>query len=139
MENESRYNELKNLLTNKEKSRTEFEKQVPLIVEWFINKMHIYFACDRGCIRFNEFYKDKKYKFNVTLRIPFETEDPYQNRQQIKDFEFSFYFKSPDSNTVFSDDFDETLRNRGLNINNELNNIFDIMFKNIRVKIEHLY
>ena len=135
----NKYDELKELLTRKEKARTEFDKQIPLIIEWFINKMNHFFECDQGSIRYNEFYKEKKYKFNITIRIPYETDDPFKNQLQIKDFEFSFYFISPDSSTLYSEDLSEKFKEKGVNINEDLNDIFEQIYQHIRDKIANSY
>ncbi len=138
MTEQSKFNKLRELLTQKEKEIEEFEKHAPLIIEWFINKLGNYFGCEQGSIKFSDFYRDKIHKFNVTIRIPYKLELSPQNKMEIMDFEFSFYLISPSSNIIYTDEFTEDIKNNGININSDLNILFDWIFDKIILKIENL-
>ena len=138
MTEQSKFNKLRELLTQKEKEIEEFEKHAPLIIEWFINKLGNYFGCEQGSIKFTEFYRDKIHKFNVTIRIPYKLEVSPQKKMEIMDFEFSFYLISPSSNIIYTEEFTEDIKNNGININSDLNILFDWIFDKIILKIENL-
>ena len=138
MHEKTKFNELRDLLTKKEKELIEFEKHAPRIIEWFVNKMGNYFGCEQGSIKFSEFYRDKIYKFNITFRIPYEFENSLQNNMEIMDFEFSFYLKAPNSNVVYTDDFSEEIKINGININKDLSSLFEWIYEKIKSRIENL-
>ncbi|MBN1327247.1 MAG: hypothetical protein JW996_04795 [Candidatus Cloacimonetes bacterium] len=135
----TRFQELRNLLSQKEKEKQEFETHVPLIIEWFITKLNSFFQCEQGSIKHDVYYHGTKYKFNLTIRIPFEIDSTEQNSMGIKDFEFNFFLAAPSTTILYSEDFDDEFKNKGYNLNKELNQIFDKIYCSIQNQIENLY